>query len=246
MTIGDAIDHLTEAREHLKAGTPEYIAVVAAHDILRDLRESPPQAPAAGPDLTLHDMGYEPGDYFGHCHRCKAGFLGDKRALTCFSCAVEMRAAKMGVPPPPASPSPDLLEAARRAVKEWNDWNNWDDNAPSQEWLEAMESLEAALASTPRPPEAAPAAQGLTTGPLLFEITSYNHWLDQGRDLAHNCPVPPGEDRTIYIDAAGLAIRHGRHFRTARFPVRVYAMRPDDMPSAAAPASPAPKEADHE
>lgn len=33
--------------------------------------------------------GYAPGDYCNKCNKCGQMFVGDKRARTCFSCAVE-------------------------------------------------------------------------------------------------------------------------------------------------------------
>lgn len=33
--------------------------------------------------------GYAKGNYFCTCHKCKSQFIGDKRAVTCASCAIE-------------------------------------------------------------------------------------------------------------------------------------------------------------
>lgn len=53
---------------------------------------------------------WAPGDYLGTCHKCRAKFIGDKRALYCADCAYAE---------PESAPTPPVTQdAVERVLKE--------------------------------------------------------------------------------------------------------------------------------
>ncbi len=69
-------------------------------------------------------------------------------------------------------------------------------------------------------------------GPYLFQFDSYLGWVNHAQRAWKKAGIR--SDYTICLDAQGRPCRIGRDFMAARdqgaFPVKVYALRDEDMP----------------
>jgi hypothetical protein len=80
--------------------------------------------------------GYAPGDYCNKCSKCGQTFVGDKRAWTCFSCAVEEigNVAQPNACPQLADVLTELLHEAMGLLMNYNQRCEMD-------WIEDYEEL---------------------------------------------------------------------------------------------------------